>query len=79
MKFLMRSYFKEMASAKKTHWSDFLSMATPYSIWTAKRVAIGRPLQRFPNLLNAHSSEVVAETLLAHFFPRGLHPPLASV
>jgi len=36
-----RTYFKAIASAKKAHWSDFLSSATPWSLWTAKRFAFG--------------------------------------
>jgi len=38
-----RTYFKAIASAKKEHSSDFLSSATPGSIWTAKRFAFGHP------------------------------------
>jgi len=36
-----RTYLKAIASAKKEHWSDFLSSATPHSLWTAKRFAFG--------------------------------------
>jgi len=70
-----RTYFKAIASAKKTHWSDFLSSATPRSIWTAKRIAFGRPPQRFPDLPGASDPAEVAETLLAHFFPSKPPPP----
>jgi len=72
---LRRTYFKPIASAKKTHWSDFLSSATPCSLWTAKRFAFGRPPQRFPDLPGASDPAEVAETLLDHFFPSKPPPP----
>jgi len=72
-----RTYFKAIASAKKTHWSDFLSSATPRSLWMAKRFAFGRPPQRFPDLPGASDPAEVAETLLDHFFPsKPPSPPL---
>jgi len=70
-----RTYFKAIASAKKTHWSDFLSSATPRSVWTAKRFAFGRPPQRVPDLPGASNPAEVAETLLDHFFPSKAPPP----
>ena len=72
-----RTYFKAIASAKKSHWSDFLSSATPRSLWTAKRFAFGRPPQRFPDLPGASDPTELAETLLQHFFPsKPPRPPL---
>jgi len=71
-----RKYFKAIASAKRTHWSDFLSSATLCSLWTAKRFAFGRPPQRFPDLPGASNPAEVAETLLDHFFPSKPPPPL---
>jgi len=70
-----RTYFNAIASAKKTHCLDFLSSATPRSIWTAKRFAFGRPPQRFPDLPGASHPAEVAETLLNHFFPSKPPPP----
>jgi len=70
-----RTYFKAIASAKKTHWSDFLSSATPRSVWTAKRFAFGRPPQRFPDLPGASGPAEVAETFLNYFFPHKPPPP----
>jgi len=64
-----RTYFKAIATAKKIHWSDFLSSATPHSFWAAKRFAFGRPPQRFPDLPGASDLAEVAETLLHHLFP----------
>jgi len=70
-----RTYFKAIASAKKTHWSDFMSSATPRSIWTAKRFAFDRPPQRFLNLPGASDPAEVAETLLDYFLPSKTPPP----
>jgi len=70
-----RTYFKAIASAKKTHCSDFLFSATPRSLWTAKRFAFGRPPQRFPDLPGASDPAEIAETLLDHFFPSKPPPP----
>jgi len=56
-----RTYFKVIASAKKAHWSDFLSSATPHSLWTAKRFAFGRQPPRFPDLPGASNPTKVAE------------------
>jgi len=70
-----RTYFKAMASAKKAHWSDFFSSATPHSLWTAKRFAFGHPPHRFLDLPGASNSTEVAETLLHHFFPPKPPPP----
>jgi len=75
VKSMRRTYFKAIALAKKTHWSDFLSSATPRSLWTAKRFAFSRPLQRFPDLPGASDPAEVAETLLDHFFPSRPPPP----
>jgi len=70
-----RAHFKAIASAKKKHRSDFLSSATPNSLWTAKRCAFGRPPQRFPDLPGATDPAEVAETLLHHFFRPKPPPP----
>jgi len=78
VKSLRRTYFKAIAWAKKTHWSDFLSSATPRSLWTAKRFAFGRPPQWFPDLPGASDPAEVAETLLDHFFPSNPHLPRSS-
>jgi len=75
IKISRRTYFKAIASAKKAHWSDFLSLATLPSHWTAKRFAFGRPPQRFPDLPGASKPAEVAETLLHHCFPPKPPPP----
>ena len=72
-----RTYFEAIALAKKAHWSDFLSSATPHSLWTAKRFAFGRLPQRFPDLPGGSDPAEVAETLLHHhFLPKPPPPPL---
>ena len=76
VKSLRRTYFKAIASAKKTHWSDFLSSATPHSLWTVKRLAFGCPPHRFPDLPGASDPTDVVETLLHHFFPPKPLPPV---
>jgi len=70
-----RTNFKAIASAKKTHWSDFRSSGTPRFLWMAKRFAFGCPPQRFPDLPGASDPAEVAETLLHHFFPSKPPPP----
>jgi len=70
-----RTYFKAIAVAKRTHWSDLLSSATPRSVWTAKRLAFGRPPQTFLELPGASDRAEVAETLLDHFFTSKPPPP----
>jgi len=72
-----RTYFKAIVLAKKTHWSDFLSSATPRTLWTAKRFAFDRLPQRFLDLPGASDPGKVAETLLDHFFPSKPPPPPA--
>jgi len=63
------SYFKAIKKAKRDHWSSFLAAATPQSVWTAKRFAVGRPPPRFPELPGASTPEELNKALLDHFFP----------
>ena len=37
------AYFKAIKKANRAHWSSFLASATPQTVWTAKRFAVGRP------------------------------------
>jgi len=37
------AYFNAIKKAKRAHWSSFLASATPQTVWTAKRFAVGRP------------------------------------
>ena len=62
-------YFKAIKAAKAAHWKSFLADATPRSIWTARKFAMGRPVPRFPNLPDAGSPTQINKILLGHFFP----------
>jgi len=57
----------------------FLKDATPCTIWTAKKFAIGRVTPRFLNLWEANSLEKVNNTLLAHLFPSKLLPIVPTI
>jgi len=64
-----QGYFKSIKAAKAQHWKSFLVDATPHTIWTAKRFAVGSVASRFPNLPDATSPEEVNHALLLHLFP----------
>jgi len=51
------------------HWSDFLEMVTPQTIWAAKTLAICRPPLRFPELPGASTPLKLNLALLNHFLP----------
>jgi len=63
------AYFKAIKKAKRDHWSSFLASATPQSVWTAKKLAVGRPPPRFPELPGASTPPELNQALLNHFFP----------
>ena len=63
------AYFKAIKKAKRDHWSVFLATATPQTVWTAKKFAVGRPPPRFPELLGATTPPELNRALLDHFFP----------
>ena len=63
------AYFKAIKKAKRDHWSSFLAAATPQTVWTAKKLAIGRPPPRFPELPGASTPVELNRALLDHFFP----------
>src|SRR5205807_5865873 len=62
-------YFKAIKRAKNAHRSSFLSRATPQSLWTAKKLALGKSPTRFPNIPYADTPEKINSALLGHFFP----------
>ena len=66
------AYFKAIKKAKRDHWSAFLATATPQSVWTAKKLAVGRPPPRFPELLRATTPPELNKALLNQFFPGDL-------
>ena len=37
------AHFNAISKAKRAHWSSFLDSATPQTVWTAKRFAVGLP------------------------------------
>jgi len=59
-----QGYFKAIKAAKAHHWKSFLADATPRTIWTAKKFAVGRVTPRFANLPDATSLEEVNQALL---------------
>jgi len=61
------AYFKAIKKAKRDHWSSFLAWATPQTVWTAKRFAVGPP-PRFPEL-RASTPPELNKARLEHFFP----------
>jgi len=63
------AYFKAIKKAKRDHWSSFLASATPQTVWTAKRFAVGRPPPRFPELPGASTPPELNKAHLNHFFP----------
>jgi len=63
------AYFKAIKKAKREHWSSFLATATPQTVWTAKRFAVGRPPPRFPEHPGATTPGELNKALLDHFFP----------
>ena len=46
-----------------------MATATPQTVWTAKRFAVGRPPPRFPELPGATTPPELNRALLDHFFP----------
>ena len=63
------AYFKAIKKAKRDHWSAFLATATPQTVGTAKKFAVGRPPPRFPEPPGATTPPELNKALLDHFFP----------
>jgi len=63
------AYFKAVKKAKRDLWSAFLATATPQTVWTAKKFAVGRPPPCFPELPGATTPPELNKALLNHFFP----------
>ena len=63
------SYFMAIKKAKRDHWSSFLASATLQTVWTAKKLAVGRSPPGFPELLEASTPPELNQPLLDHFFP----------
>jgi len=56
-----------------------LADATPCTIWTAKKFAVGRVAPGFPNLPDATSLEEVNQALFCHFYPPKPLPIVPSI
>ena len=63
------AYFKAIKKAKRAHWSSFLASAPPQTVWTAKKLAVGRPPPPFPELPGASTPPELNQALLDHLFP----------
>jgi len=74
-----QGYFKAIKAAKAHHGRSVLADATPRTLWTAKKFAVGRVAPRFPNLPDATSPEEVNQVLLRHFFPPKPLPIVPSI
>jgi len=73
------AYFKAIKKAKRDHWSAFLATATPQTVWTAKKFAVGRPPPRFPELPGTSTPVELNKALFDHLFPGVPVGPLNSV
>ena len=75
-----KGYFKAIKAAKAAHWRSLLASATPRSIWTVKKLSLGRLAPRFPSLPDATTPTQINDALLNHFFrPQPLRPLLSSL
>jgi len=63
------AYFKAIKKANRDHWSSFLASATPQTVWTAKKLAVGCTPPGFPELPGASIQPELNQALLNHFFP----------
>ena len=72
-------YFKAIKAAKTAHRRSLLASATPRSIWTVKKLSLGRLAPRFLSLPDATTPTQINDTLLNHFFPAQPTRPLPSI
>jgi len=63
------AYFKAIQSAKRVQCSKFLADVDSPSVWDARKIAAGRPPDRFQVLENTSSSTKINSRLLQDFFP----------
>src|SRR5437588_7875979 len=76
---LKNKYFHAIKQAKASHWKQFLATVDSRSIWTAKKLAVGRPPDRFPSIPDATTPLEINDALLLHFFPPKNSPPSPSI
>ena len=74
-----RGYFKAFKAAKAAHWRSLLSSAIPRSIWTVKKLSLGRLAPHFPSLPDATTPTQISDAVLNHFFPPQPSRPLPSI
>lgn len=72
-------YFKAIKKATADHWNAFLARVDSSSVWTAKRLAYGRPPDRFPSFEGNPTPEQINASLLQHFFPVKDPSPTPSI
>jgi len=63
------AYFKAIKKAMRDHCSSYVASVTPHTVWTARRLAVGRPPPRFAELLGASTPPELNRALLDHLFP----------
>jgi len=71
-----KGYFKAFKAA---HYRSLLASATPLSIWTVKKLSMGKPAPRFPSLPDASTPTQINDSLLTHFFPPEPPRPLPVI
>jgi len=62
------AYFKGIKNAKREYWSSFLASATPQTVWTAKKLAVGGLPPCFGQLRGAITLPELNKALLNHIF-----------
>src|SRR5207302_10963948 len=72
-------YYHTIQQAKASHWKQFLATVDSRSIWTAKKLAVGKPPDRFPSIPDATTPLEKNDALLLHFFPPKDSPPSPSI
>ena len=68
-----KGYFTAIKAAKAAHWKTLLATATHRSIWTLKKLSLGKQSPHCPVLPDATTPTQINDSLLNHFIPP--HPP----
>src|SRR5437879_10771196 len=76
---LKNKYFHAIKQAKASHWKQYLATVDSQSIWTAKKLAVGKPPDHFPSIPDATTPFEINDALLLHFFPPTDSPPSPSI
>ena len=66
------AYFNVIKNAKRDNWCEFLTTATPQTVWAVKTFTMGRPPPRFLELLGPSTPLELNIALHDHLFPRSL-------